>query len=447
MSEYMEKHNVSRLIGAPPGYVGYEEGGQLTERIRHRPYAVVLLDEIEKAHPDVFNMLLQIMEEGHLTDSFGRRVDFSNVVLIMTSNYRSDLITDRGAIGFIKPMSEQSYLHMKTALTQAIEDSHSPFRPEMRNRLDEIIVFRPLGKKDLKKIVDLEFSKIAERAKQRDIALYLSPEAKELLINKGHSPEMGARPLRRLIEHQVEDKLAELIISGEFSEEEKTREFAHVCVVCGKREGSEESDIHLRRFTAEDLTWALEMEFAALRGALDDRGDVELTPEAKDWLVCTHSQPGKGAGPLHEAIETLKDRLVQELSRPPYSEGAALCIALADNQLRFRPMETDDLEWLLDDELALLGRRLSVSGVSLDVAPDARMYLMRKACVPKLDARPLRRAVEEEIEDPIAERITRRLIRPGQRVRVALQDGQLAFSTAEGAAPPGHTEAPVAART
>jgi ATP-dependent Clp protease ATP-binding subunit ClpC len=215
MSEYMEKHNVSRLIGAPPGYVGYEEGGQLTERIRRRPYSVVLLDEIEKAHPDVFNMLLQIMEEGQLTDSFGRHVDFRNVVIILTSNIGAELIKNRGGFGFSKPSEEADYQKMKKTLQSEIERY---FRPEFINRLDDIIVFRALGREDLVDIVDYELKKVRKRLVEREQMLELDDKAKDFLIEKGYNPDFGARPLRRAIEQFVEDPLSESILRGEFVE-------------------------------------------------------------------------------------------------------------------------------------------------------------------------------------------------------------------------------------
>jgi len=213
MSEYMEKHNVSRLIGAPPGYVGYEEGGQLTEKIRRRPYAVVLLDEIEKAHPDVFNMLLQIMDEGRLTDSFGRHVDFRNVVLIMTSNIGAEVIKDQGGLGFVKSSHEETYQDMKRRLMGIVERH---FRPEFLNRIDDIIVLRHLTRDDLQKIVDIEFLSVAKRLADRGIKAELTPEAKEFLIQKGYSAEFGARPLRRAIEANIEDPLAEELLRQEF---------------------------------------------------------------------------------------------------------------------------------------------------------------------------------------------------------------------------------------
>ncbi|MFP4058541.1 MAG: ATP-dependent Clp protease ATP-binding subunit [Candidatus Brocadiia bacterium] len=215
MSEYMEKHNVSRLVGAPPGYVGYEEGGQLTEKIRRRPYAVVLLDEIEKAHPDVFNMLLQIMEEGRLTDSFGRHVDFRNTILIMTSNIGAEVIRNQGGLGFVKSTGEQSYESMKERLMNIVERH---FRPEFLNRLDDIIVFRPLNKDDLQEIVDIEFARVAERLGERGITVELTPEAKNFLIQHGYSQEFGARPLRRAIENHIEDPLAEELLREQFQD-------------------------------------------------------------------------------------------------------------------------------------------------------------------------------------------------------------------------------------
>jgi ATP-dependent Clp protease ATP-binding subunit ClpC len=215
----MEKHNVSRLIGAPPGYVGYEEGGQLTERIRRRPYSVVLLDEVEKAHPDVFNMLLQIMEEGRLTDSFGRHVDFRNVVLIMTSNIGADLIKSGGASKFgLSPRSkgreeEANYQQMKDMLMKEIERY---FRPEFIGRLDDVIVFRPLNREHLEQIVEFELRKVTKRLSEHGLRVELSEEARSFLTDKGTNADFGARPLRRAIEQHVEDPLSEEILRGNF---------------------------------------------------------------------------------------------------------------------------------------------------------------------------------------------------------------------------------------
>ncbi|MGC9261332.1 MAG: ATP-dependent Clp protease ATP-binding subunit [Phycisphaerae bacterium] len=215
MSEYMEKHNVSRLVGAPPGYVGYEEGGQLTESIRRRPYAVVLLDEIEKAHPDVFNMLLQIMEEGHLTDNVGRRVDFKNIILIMTSNIGADLIKSGGiqGFGYGKRDLDQNFETMKRGLLREVEKF---FRPEFINRLDDTIIFRSLSKEDLYRIIDIEIRNVTKRVVEQGIQLETTQAAHEFLIEKGYNPDFGARPLRRAIEQYVEDPLAEGILRGEY---------------------------------------------------------------------------------------------------------------------------------------------------------------------------------------------------------------------------------------
>jgi len=215
MSEFMEKHNVSRLVGAPPGYVGYEEGGQLTERIRRRPYAVLLLDEIEKAHPDVYNMLLQIMEEGRLTDSFGRNIDFKNVILIMTSNIGADLIRNQSGFGFGKKTAEANYEKMKEMLHKEVEHH---FRPEFLNRVDDTIVFKALTRENLQIIVDYELAKVFKRLIEHGLKLELTERAKEFLIDKGYNPEFGARPLRRAIEHYIEDPLSESMLRGEFKD-------------------------------------------------------------------------------------------------------------------------------------------------------------------------------------------------------------------------------------
>ena len=213
MSEYMEKHNVSRLIGASPGYVGYEEGGQLTEKIRRRGYSVVLFDEIEKAHSDVFNMLLQIMEEGRLTDSFGRHVDFRNTILIMTSNIGADVLKNQTTLGFKKVNSDGSYLAMKEMLTKEVEKH---FRPEFLNRLDDVIVFRPLSREDLTHIIQLEMKGVEVRVAKKGLRIELTPEATEYLIDQGYNPDYGARPLKRAIERLIEDPLSESILRGEF---------------------------------------------------------------------------------------------------------------------------------------------------------------------------------------------------------------------------------------
>jgi len=212
MSEYMEKFNVSRLVGAPPGYVGYEEGGQLTERVRRRPYSVVLLDEIEKAHPDVFNILLQVLEEGRLTDSFGRRVDFKNTILIMTSNIGAEVLRKQGALGFKSEKEEASYQTMKDKLLDEVKRT---FKPEFLNRVDDIIVFRPLTRQDLYKIVEIEVGEVKNRLReQHEINIELAQEAVDFLIDKGFDQVYGARPLKRTIQRFLEDPIAEEIISG-----------------------------------------------------------------------------------------------------------------------------------------------------------------------------------------------------------------------------------------
>ncbi|MBU2102822.1 MAG: ATP-dependent Clp protease ATP-binding subunit [Candidatus Omnitrophota bacterium] len=233
MSEYMEKFNVSRLIGAPPGYVGYEEGGQLTEKVRRRPYSVVLLDEIEKAHPDVFNLLLQILEEGRLTDSFSRRVSFRNTILIMTSNVGAEIIRKRGSLGFKTITDDISYEDMKRLLFEEVKKT---FKPEFLNRLDETIVFRPLSKEDLEQIVDIEISYVNERVKDQGFEIQMLPDAKEFFIDKGFDPLFGARPLKRVIQRFLEDPLAEDIIKGTFKERLKTEKVVKIRV---SRKGEE----------------------------------------------------------------------------------------------------------------------------------------------------------------------------------------------------------------
>jgi ATP-dependent Clp protease ATP-binding subunit ClpC len=220
MSEYMEKFNISRLVGAPPGYVGYEEGGQLTEKVRRRPYSVVLLDEIEKAHPDVFNMLLQIFEEGRLTDSFGRKVNFKNTIVIMTSNIGADLWKKQGGLGF-KPKDEEiSYKNIKG---QLLEETKKAFKPEFLNRVDDIIVFHPLLRSHLQNILEIEISDVIKRLSEHNIGIELTPEAKDFLIDKGFDPIYGARPLKRTIQNFLEDPLAEEIIKGGFKDASKIK--------------------------------------------------------------------------------------------------------------------------------------------------------------------------------------------------------------------------------
>jgi len=218
MSEFMERHNVSRLVGAPPGYVGYEEGGQLTEAIRRRPYSVILLDEIEKAHPEAFNMLLQIMEDGSLADAKGRRVDFRNTILLMTSNVGAELLTREMALGFAvhrdeAKTAEEEYQKMKEKVLDQLKKT---FRPEFLNRIDATVVFRALSKEEIKEIVELMLGQVQERLRYQEIKLEATEEAKELLAKEGYDPHFGARPLRRVIQQMVEDALSEGVLAGEF---------------------------------------------------------------------------------------------------------------------------------------------------------------------------------------------------------------------------------------
>ena len=213
MSEYMEKFTASRLIGSPPGYVGYEEGGQLSEAVRRRPYSVVLFDEIEKAHPDVMHLLLQILEEGTVTDSLGRKIDFRNTIIILTSNVGAELIKKQTSLGFGAPKHDEGY---ETMQGKILEETKRVFKPEFLNRLDDIIVFHTLSKEMLTRIVDLEVSKVAARIKEKEILLTLDEAAREFLITKGYDPTYGARPMRRAVERYLEDPMAEEILRGSF---------------------------------------------------------------------------------------------------------------------------------------------------------------------------------------------------------------------------------------
>jgi ATP-dependent Clp protease ATP-binding subunit ClpC len=219
MSEFMERHTASRLVGAPPGYVGYEDAGQLTEAIRRRPYSIVVFDEVEKAHPEVHNMLLQIMEEGHLSDARGRKVDFRNAIIVMTSNIGAEMIKKQTGLGFQLKRDEAieeklSYEEMRKKLNESLRRA---FRPEFLNRLDAVVIFRSLNKEDIQKIVSLELDKVAERLKEHELTLTATPAALSALADQGYDPEMGARPLRRVIQLKVEDPLSDRLLSGEFS--------------------------------------------------------------------------------------------------------------------------------------------------------------------------------------------------------------------------------------
>lgn len=209
MSEYMEKFAISRMTGSPPGYVGHDEGGQLTEQVRKRPYCVILFDEVEKAHPDVMNLLLQILEEGRLTDSLGRKVDFRNTIIIMTSNLGADLIRKSSTVGFDVPEGALDYKSMQEKIEAAVKKH---FKPEFINRLDNCVIFKTLDKTALKQIIDLEFNKLKQRLEAKKINLVLDESAKDFIVEKGYEPEMGARPLKRALEHLIEDPLAEKLL-------------------------------------------------------------------------------------------------------------------------------------------------------------------------------------------------------------------------------------------
>jgi ATP-dependent Clp protease ATP-binding subunit ClpC len=219
MSEFMERHNVSRLVGAPPGYVGFDEGGQLTEAVRRKSYAVILLDEVEKAHPEVFNILLQILEDGHLSDAKGRRVDFRNTIIIMTSNLGAKQLQTNSALGF-RPIGEteserqqMSYDLMREKVTAELKQS---FRPEFLNRIDSTVVFRPLTVEEIRQIVDLMLARVRERLRAQDLSLEVTQAAKDHLITLGYDVAYGARPLRRVIQNLIEDPLAEQLLLGRY---------------------------------------------------------------------------------------------------------------------------------------------------------------------------------------------------------------------------------------
>lgn len=218
MSEYMEKHSTSRLVGSPPGYVGHEEGGQLTEKIRRKPYSVILLDEIEKAHPDVFNILLQVLEDGRLTDSKGRTVDFRNTAVIMTSNVGASALKGNKYLGFTTETEGREYKDMKDRVMGELKKS---FRPEFINRIDEIIVFHALEKKHIREIITLMAEQLKTRLKEQGIDFELTEEAKDKITDLGYDPEYGARPLRRALQKQVEDRLSEELLKGTIAKGQK----------------------------------------------------------------------------------------------------------------------------------------------------------------------------------------------------------------------------------
>ncbi len=260
MSEFMERHSVSRLVGAPPGYVGYDEAGQLTEAIRRRPYSIVVFDEIEKAHPEAHNMLLQIMEEGHLSDAKGRKVDFRNAIIIMTSNVGADMIKRQTSLGFQLRANDEmdeklTYRDMEKKLNAALKRT---FRPEFINRVDSTVIFRALNLEDLRKIVSIELDKVALRLVEYNIKLDATLEALDLLADQGYDPEMGARPLRRVIQQKVEDPLSDGLLSGRFQHGEPVRV---IVATVTNENGTETRDISLQ---SEETVVALEPELAVM---------------------------------------------------------------------------------------------------------------------------------------------------------------------------------------
>ena len=219
MSEFMEKHSVARLVGAPPGYVGFDEGGQLTEAVRRRSYSVILLDEIEKAHPDVFNVLLQVFEDGHLTDSKGRKVDFKNTVIVMTSNLGSSLIQSSGGIGFNFGRQDSEtldYQRVKDRVLEAVKDPQNGFKPEFLNRIDSTVVFHPLERAHILEIVDIMMKEVEGRVLEHGLVMQVTDATRDYLVERGFDPKMGARPLRRLIQDEIEDELSEKLLRNEF---------------------------------------------------------------------------------------------------------------------------------------------------------------------------------------------------------------------------------------
>jgi ATP-dependent Clp protease ATP-binding subunit ClpC len=247
MSEFMEKFAVSRLVGAPPGYVGYEEGGQLTEKVRRKPYSVVLLDEIEKAHPDVFNILLQVLEDGHLTDSMRRRVDFRNTVLILTSNVGARVIKGSTSMGFTKSNPDADYKKMRE---RVLDEVRKVFNPEFLNRLDEITVFHSLGREEIERIVLLFLDRVKKRLAEQRISLEFTPGAMGLLVENGYDPSLGARPMRRAVQRFVEDPLSDQFLARKVREgdtvkvSKKGDTLAFESVTPKAKESEEESEVH-----------------------------------------------------------------------------------------------------------------------------------------------------------------------------------------------------------
>jgi ATP-dependent Clp protease ATP-binding subunit ClpC len=273
MSEYMEKHAVSRLVGSPPGYIGYDEGGQLTEAVRRKPYCVLLLDEIEKAHPDVFNILLQILEDGRLTDSQGRTVDFRHAIVIMTSNIGAQEIARNTPLGFAVSDDETgiTYDDMKNRIMGELK---KVFRPEFLNRIDDVIVFHKLQKEEIKTIVELLLRRIRESLAERDLQLDLTEEAKDLLVEKGWDPSMGARPLRRAIQRYIEDPLADFVLRSELP--------AGATVLVDKAAEGEEPEVALSVIQPKEAPAPKPVAVGAEGGGSEDEPSSEEPAPAAD---------------------------------------------------------------------------------------------------------------------------------------------------------------------
>jgi len=241
MSEYMEKFSISRLVGAPPGYVGYEEGGQLTEKVRRKPYSIVLLDEIEKAHPDVFNLLLQVLDDGHMTDGLGRKIDFKNTILIMTSNIGARQLADFGTgVGFgTKSQQESRDENSKAVIQNALRKA---FSPEFLNRIDDMIMFKSLGREEIHKIIDLELDKLYQRINNLGYQIELTEKAKDFIVDRGYDEKFGARPLKRAIQKYIEDPLAEEIIKSNLSDGDT--------ITMDVQEGKEELSVAVKKAKA-----------------------------------------------------------------------------------------------------------------------------------------------------------------------------------------------------
>jgi len=467
MSEYMEKHNVSRLVGAPPGYVGYEEGGQLTEKIRRRPYAVVLLDEIEKAHPDVYNMLLQVMEEGRLTDSFGRNVDFRNVILIMTTNAGADAIKNEASFGFQSPDGDASYESMRGRVNEQIE---RVFRPEFLNRVDDVIIFRHLEVEDLKDVVELELAKVHERLAERGMELFLTDASKEYLVTKGSNLDYGARPLRRSIENHVEDPFSEDVLQGTFVGKDvitvrtnkvgdKRKLFFDSCVM-NDLVGQNRDDV-LQSVLARTRRRLIKRRIEIDEDGLERGTDLLITPEAADYLL----SKWQGSGPAAEVL--LRTLVSNELVGPledllrnaDYDHSDIVLVEFVDSEdeesskialqmLSFEDLTDEQRQIIVRTELAKFRQRVeepkrvrpSADGVSrqLVVNDDAVAFIVSQAPSLKPDtgddteetkdmvtgASTLRRALRKLLREPLNKKLADNEFGEADVVTVSLKKGR-----------------------